>query len=254
MSLFITCLVDQFYPEVGTSVVQLLRRHGCEVDFPATQTCCGQPAFNSGYVKPAREAALNHLAAFEDAEYIVSPSGSCTGMIRHYYHELFSDEPAMASRVDAMAARTYEFSQFLVNILGVDDVGARFPFRVTYHPSCHASRILGAVDEPMRLLSKVHDMELVPLTNAQDCCGFGGTFSGQDIQRVRSHGRRKVGQYRQDARCGLPHLVGTDMGCLMNIAGSMSRRGVPIKAIHLAQLLAGEVAAKPSMAPTGTRR
>ncbi|MFC4545760.1 (Fe-S)-binding protein, partial [Paenactinomyces guangxiensis] len=150
VSLFITCLADQFFPDVGESMVRLLYRHGAEVDFPESQTCCGQPAFNSGYVNEARQVALTMLDAFEDSQYVVSPSGSCTGMIHHYYPELFRDDPVNLNRVEQLIKKTFEFSQFFVNVLGMDDIGASFPYTVTYHPSCHGSRLLGVKEEPYR--------------------------------------------------------------------------------------------------------
>jgi L-lactate dehydrogenase complex protein LldE len=234
VSLFITCLADQFFPNVGVATVRLLRRHGCTVDFPRTQTCCGQPAFNSGYVNEARRVAVTLLDAFDDADYVVSPSGSCVGMIHHYYPELFRDDTELLERIRGLIDKTYEFSQFMVNVLGVTDVGGVFPHRVTYHPSCHGSRLLGVKDEPMSLLKSISEIELVPLPHAEDCCGFGGTFavkmsemSGAMVEEKADHVMETEASY----------LVGTDMGCLMNIAGHLKRRGERIKAMHLSELL-----------------
>jgi len=234
VSLFITCIVDQVYPDVGVSMVRLLRRLGCEVDFPSTQTCCGQPCFNSGYVKEARTIAVNHLKAFEGADYIVSPSGSCTGMVHHYYGELFADDPALAARAAKVAERSYEFSSFLVNVLGVTDVGATCPHTVTFHPSCHASRLLGVKTEPLTLLENVKDISLKPLPYANDCCGFGGTFS---IKMADVSGAMVSEKVDHVGETGAEYLVGTDMGCLVNIGGHMKRRGMSTKVMHLAQFL-----------------
>ncbi len=234
VSLFITCLVDQLYPQVGVSMVRLLRRLGCTVEFPAAQTCCGQPAFNGGYVDEARSVARTMLDAFEDAEYVVTPSGSCAGMVHHYYPELFAGRSDLAKRAERLKHNTYEFSQFLVNVLGKTDVGASFPHRVTYHPSCHGARLLGVQDEPLALLRAVRRLELVPLPNAEDCCGFGGTFAVKLGDISGAMVREKVDHVLETSP---QYLVGTDMGCLMNIAGHLTQRGAPVKSIHLAELL-----------------
>jgi L-lactate dehydrogenase complex protein LldE len=234
VALFITCLADQIYPEVGLSTLRLLQRLGCQVDFPEAQRCCGQPAFNSGYVEEARAVARSLLDAFEDAEYVVSPSGSCTGMIRHYFGELFASVPELGERAEALARKTYELSQFLVQVLAVSDVGAHFPHRVTYHASCHGARLLGAKEEPLTLLSKVGGLELVPLVRCEDCCGFGGTFAVKLASISAAMVDEKVDHV---LRTQAEYLVGTDMGCLMNIAGRLDRRGAKVGVLHLAQVL-----------------
>ena len=234
VSLFVTCLVDQFFPDAGSSTVRLLRRYGCDVSFPAGQTCCGQPAFNSGYVAAAHEAARNHYKNFADAEYIVSPSGSCTGMVHHYYNELFADEPEMLQKVSAMVDRTYEFSQFMVNVLGIEDVGGTFPHRVTYHPACHGMRLLGIKEEPMRLLRAIRGIDLVELPKGEDCCGFGGTFSVK-LSDISGAMVTEKSEHVEETRA--EYLVSTDMGCLMNINGNLRRRGSKVKILHLAELL-----------------
>jgi L-lactate dehydrogenase complex protein LldE len=233
-SLFITCLGDQMFPEVGLSVVRVLRRLGCEVDFPEAQVCCGQPAFNTGYRDDARRVAHALLDAFEASEYVISPSGSCVGMIHHYYEELFRDDLAMLQRAREFRDKTHEFSQFLRNVLGVDALPARFAEPVTYHASCHGSRLLGARDEPLALLRLVQGIELRPLERCEDCCGFGGTFSVKLSDLSAAMADEKVTHV---AATGARFLVGTDMGCLMNIAGRMKRRRVEIEPLHLAQLL-----------------
>jgi L-lactate dehydrogenase complex protein LldE len=234
VSLFVTCLADQLFPEVGLSVVRILRGLGCEVDFPEGQVCCGQPAYNSGYPEQARKVAVPLIEAFEQAEYVVSPSGSCAGMIRHYYPALFRDDPELSERARRFAAKVHEFSEFVVQVLGVEDLGARFPERVTYHASCHGSRLLGVKDEPLRLLSNVDELDFVPLRRCEDCCGFGGTFS---VKLADVSGAMVDEKLDQIVETGADWVVGTDMGCLMNIAGRIARRRLPIRTLHLAELL-----------------
>lgn len=234
VSLFITCLADQFYPEVGESVVRLLHRYGCEVDFPETQTCCGQPAFNSGYQDEAREVARNLIRAFERSDYVVSPSGSCTGMVHHYYPQLFENEPEWKVKAEAFIAKTYEFSQFLVNVLGVKDLGAELPEKATYHPSCHATRLLGVREEPGVLLANVKGLELIELPKKEDCCGFGGTFSVKMADMSEAMVCEKAGHV---CATGANVLIGSDMGCLMNIDGRLNKENKPVRVMHLAQVL-----------------
>ena len=226
--------MDQLYPDVGVSAVRLLQRLGCDVSFPKGQTCCGQPAFNSGYVDSARQVALNNLKTFEKADYVVSPSGSCAGMVHHYYHDLFKDNPRLAADAQSLADRTYELSQSILNDLKVTDVGARFPHTVAYHPSCHGSRLLGVKTEPMQLLKSVRDIEILPIAKSQDCCGFGGTFA---VKMADVSGAMVGEKVDCIASTDADYLVGADMGCLMNISGAMRRRGLPTQALHLAQLL-----------------
>jgi L-lactate dehydrogenase complex protein LldE len=233
ISLFITCLCDAIYPRVGEAMVRLLARFGVRPEFPSVQTCCGQPAFNSGYWNEARAAARTLLDAFEDSDFVVSPSGSCVYMI-HHYRELFRDEPAELARVEDLRRKTYEFTQFLVGVLGVTDVGATFPHRVTFHPSCHGSRLLGVREEPLKLLENVKGLEFVPLPYAEDCCGFGGTFSVKmsDISGAMV-GEKADHVLETEAEV----LTGLDMGCLMNIGGHLRHRGQPVRVLHLAELL-----------------
>ncbi|MFK7692896.1 (Fe-S)-binding protein [Paenibacillus sp. HJGM_3] len=241
VSLFITCLADQLYPEVGESVVRLLHRYGCEVDFPALQTCCGQPAFNSGYQDEAREVARQWIRAFERSDYIVSPSGSCTGMVHHYYPDLFQAEPEWKAKAEALIERTYEFSQFLVQVLGITDLEAKFPHKVTYHPSCHAMRLLGVREEPLALLNRIEGMEFVELPRKDDCCGFGGTFAVKMADMSEAMVCEKASCV---CETGAEVLVGTDMGCLMNIQGRLNKEGKPIRVMHLAELLEEGVKAR----------
>lgn len=234
VSLFITCLADQCFPEVGVSTVRLLRRLGCDVDFPRAQTCCGQPMYNGGFTSEARSVARTMLDAFESAEYVVTPSGSCASMVHHGLPDLFAGEADLARRAQELAHKTFELSQFLVHVLGVEDVGARFPHRATYHAACHGARLLGAKDEPLRLLRNVKGLVLVPLARAEDCCGFGGLFAVKlpDISGAMA-GEKADRVLETEAE----YLVSTDMGCLAHIGGHLAQRGTPVPTLHLAQVL-----------------
>ncbi|OBZ13038.1 (Fe-S)-binding protein [Bacillus sp. FJAT-26390] len=233
VSLFITCLSDALYPRVGEAMVRLLAKYGVTLAFPTVQTCCGQPAFNSGYWKEARESAKTILDAFEDSDFVISPSGSCTGMI-HHYPKLFEDDPVMLKRANKLQSKSYEFTQFLVQVLGVTDIGAAFPHKVTYHPSCHGSRILGVKDEPLALIRNVKGLELVPLPFAEDCCGFGGTFA---VKMADISGAMVTEKVDHVLETEAEVLVGLDMACLLNIAGNLRYRNEPVRVMHLAELL-----------------
>ena len=230
----ITCLGDALYPGVGESVVKVLRGLGVTVDFPARQTCCGQPAFNSGYVDDARRSARAFIDAFADSEHVVSISGSCTAMVRHHYPDLFPEGPERR-RAESLAARTHEFSQFLVDVLEVDELPVAFPTMVTMHHSCHTMRLLGVKDGPERLLGMVDGLEYRPLPRARECCGFGGTFAVKMAAISAAMVDRKVDHVLET---GAGVLVGLDMSCLMNIGGRLHRRGAPVVTKHLAELLA----------------
>ncbi len=233
VSLLVTCLSDTFFPDVGVATVRLLRRLGVDVDFPAAQTCCGQPHFNSGYHGEARALAKHTIQAFASSPLVVVPSGSCAAMVKLEYPELFHDDPAWHARAADFAARTHELSCFLVRTLGVEDVGARFEGRVTYHMACHL-RGLGAMTEPERLLRKVRGLELVALERADECCGFGGSFS---VRYPGISGAMVTDKAAFVERAGVDAVVATDAGCLMNIAGCLRRRGSRVKALHLAEVL-----------------
>jgi L-lactate dehydrogenase complex protein LldE len=234
VSIFITCLCDTVYPRVGEAMARLLMRTGIRPDFPEIQTCCGQPAFNSGYWPEARKAAETILRAFETSDFVVAPSGSCVSMIHHYFPVLFRDDVHLLRKVRALADKTFEFSQFFVRVLGIDDLGASFPHKVTYHPSCHGSRILGVKEDPLVLLSHVKGLELVPLPFAEDCCGFGGTFS---VKMSDLSGAMVDEKTEHVLETEAEVLVGLDMGCLMNIEGRLIRRGKRLRVMHLAELL-----------------
>lgn len=234
VSLFVTCLTDTFFPDVGEAVVHLLRRHGASVDFPMAQTCCGQPAWNSGHHAEARALADHFIDTFAASEYIVTPSGSCAGMIRYYYPEIYRQDGAAYERAVAVTARVYEFSEFMVKVLGVQDVGARYRSRAVYHASCHMSRELGVTDEPLTLLRHVRDLDLVEMPRADLCCGFGGAFSVKLPEISTAMADEKCGHV---ASTGAELLVGSDGGCLMQLAGRMERLGMPVRTMHLAELL-----------------
>ncbi|HEX8848767.1 MAG TPA: (Fe-S)-binding protein [Gemmatimonadaceae bacterium] len=235
VSLFVTCIVDQLWPSIGVSTVAVLRGVGCEVRFDPRQTCCGQPAFNTGYRDDARALARRFITILEesDADAIVSPSGSCSAMLKHY-PELF-DDAEWRDRAAAVAARTHELSDFLVNRLGVEDVGASFAGRVGWHDACHALRDLRLRAEPRRLLARVRGLELVELANADGCCGFGGTFAVK-----QPHISVAIADDKIDAieRAAVDVVASADASCLMQLGGRLSRRGSPVRALHLAELLA----------------
>jgi L-lactate dehydrogenase complex protein LldE len=236
--LFITCLAEQFFPGVLTRMVGLLERLRVEVSFPDAQTCCGQPFFNTGYRTQARELALKWLEVFGRTEgFIVSPSGSCVDMVRHHFPHLFPLDSPEHRRAVEVAARTVEFTQFLVNELKVTDVGARFPRKVTYHASCHLLRGLGVREEPKLLLAKVQGLELIPLEGEETCCGFGGAFSVIYPEVSKAMMEAKI---RAITGSGAEAVVACDAGCLMNIAGGLRRAKSPVRALHLIEVLADE--------------
>jgi L-lactate dehydrogenase complex protein LldE len=234
ITLFIQCLVDAVVPEVGEAMVSVLRRLGLELDCPTNQTCCGQPAFNSGYRREARVAARRFIEIFENAETIVSPSGSCVNMVRNHYAELFRDEPRWRERAEAIASRTYEFTEFLVDVLKVEDVGACYRGRITYHDSCHLLRGIRVQEQPRKLLRRVDGAEFVEMKNSDYCCGFGGAFA---VKYPDISGAMVNDKVDHIVNAGADTVVGCDMGCLLNIAGAVSRRGLPIKTMHMAQIL-----------------
>lgn len=238
-SLFVTCIVDNFYPTVGESVVRILRKHGVSVDFPEQQTCCGQPAFNAGYWDEARAVAQNLIMAFEKSEAVVCPSGSCVAMIKHDYPMLFNDDPVWQPRMQELAAKTYEFTQFLVNVLKVEDLGAKRNVKAVYHPSCHATRLMGIQQEPLKLLRHIEGLQLLDLPHADQCCGFGGTFSVKMPAVSVEMVEEKV---QNILSTGAEIVTGVDLGCLMNIGGRLEKGGHSVRIVHIADLLAGGMA------------
>ena len=235
VQLLVTCLVDTFFPEVGLAMVDVLRRAGAEVDFPRDQTCCGQPSFNAGLRTDARRIAKHTIKVFEAAEGdIVLPSGSCAHMIRHNYPELFSEDAPWLRRAQAMAARTYEFTEYLVDILGITDAGARWDGPLAYHPTCHLHRGLGIDRQPRALLANVADAEVRELPEAEDCCGFGGIFSVEHPELSAEMLKRKITNLESTHS---PTLVVCDAGCLMHIQGGLHRNGKQQQVVHIAQVL-----------------
>jgi L-lactate dehydrogenase complex protein LldE len=233
VSLMITCLGDALFPEVGVATIRLLRRLGIEIDFPQAQTCCGQPHFNSGFADAARDLARHTIQAFDNGQPVVTPSGSCAAMVKLEYPELFHGDRVWHARANDLAQRTYELSSFLIHVLGIEDVGARFDGKATYHMACHL-RGLGVTTEPESLLRRVRGLELLPLERFDECCGFGGSFSVRypEISGAMVHDKAKFIE-----QSGADAVVATDAGCLMNIAGCLRRRGSKLRALHLAQVL-----------------
>lgn len=236
--MFITCLVDQLWPSVGTSAVEVLRRAGCEVVFDERQTCCGQPAFNTGYRAEARKLARRFIEIFEEtgADAVVSPSGSCTAMV-HHFDVLFGDDHHWRERARSLAARTHEFGSFLVNVLKVEDVGASFNGRVTWHDACHGLRDLNIYSEPRRLIGNVRGAEYVELANADSCCGFGGTFSVKYPEISVAILDNKIDAIE---KAEVRAVVSADASCLMQIGGRLARNNSAVQAMHLAELLAAK--------------
>ncbi|MBI3696910.1 MAG: (Fe-S)-binding protein [Acidobacteria bacterium] len=234
VSLFVTCLVDQLFPHVGLAMADVLERLGYEVDFPEAQTCCGQPAFNSGFRGEARVVARHFLRVFRDADYIVCPSGSCTSMVRQHYAEIFHRDTESLAASRALAPKVFEFSEFLLQVAKREDVGARFDGVVTYHDSCHSLRELAIQEQPRRLLRSVRGLELREMDIAEECCGFGGTFAVKfdDVSASMLHS--KIESIR---RTGAEAVVSIDPSCLMQIQGGLSRAGLSIRTLHLAEVL-----------------
>jgi L-lactate dehydrogenase complex protein LldE len=233
--LYITCIIDTLYPETGEAVVRILEKAGVKVSFPPGQTCCGQPAFNAGLRQQARKMAIQTIRAFESySGPVVIPSGSCASMIRHSYPELFTGDPKWLPRAQALAERSYEFSEFLVDVLGITDLGCRYKGRITYHSSCHLLRGLGVDRQPRRLLAAVKDVELVELPETSDCCGFGGVFSVEHPEISTAMLERKIANIE---RSGADLVVACDAGCVTNINGGLHRRHKTPRAVHIADLL-----------------
>jgi L-lactate dehydrogenase complex protein LldE len=230
ISLFIPCFVDQVCPQVAVDMVRVLRRIGCEISFAEEQTCCGQPAFNTGYWDDARPVAERLLRVFDKAEVVVGPSGSCVTMVRKFYPRLIPDG-------DAAVGKFYEFSEFLTEVAKVDDVGAAFAHKVTVHDSCHALRELGIKSGPRKLLQKVRGLDLVEMRNAEECCGFGGTFSVKFGMISAGMGGVKTGNAEAT---GADYVTSLDPSCLMHLDGVLRKKGSPMRTIHLASILASE--------------
>jgi L-lactate dehydrogenase complex protein LldE len=242
IALFVTCLGDVLYPSVGKSTVAVLERLGHQVVFPADQTCCGQMHTNTGYARNAAGLVKHHVEVFERAlaqgcEAIVAPSGSCVGSVRHQHADVArrAGDERLAERAEAVAARTFELSELLVDVLGVEDVGAAYPHRVTYHPTCHSLRMLHVGDKPLRLLRRVRDLDLVELPAADSCCGFGGTFA---IKNAATSTAMLTDKMRAVLDTGAEVVTAGDASCLMHIGGGLSRLDAGVRTVHLAEILA----------------
>jgi len=236
VGLFVTCMVDLMRPSVGFAALRLLERAGAHVVVPANQTCCGQPAYNSGDFADARAIAQDVIAAFQDYDHVVAPSGSCAGMIRVHYPDLFKDDADWLARAEDLAGRTFELSQYLADHLDWSQPSADFPHTVAYHDSCASRRELGVVDQPRALLATLPGVELQEIADNETCCGFGGLFSVKFPDVSGAITDAKV-QMIEDT--GAEVLVGADLGCLTNMAGKLKRRGSKVRVFHLAEVLAG---------------
>jgi L-lactate dehydrogenase complex protein LldE len=235
VQLFITCLIDSFYPQTGEAVVEILQRLGVGVEFAPDQTCCGQPNFNAGLRAEARSIAEHTIRVFEKTSGdIVTPSGSCAHMFKHGYPELFQDDPDWLSRAQTMAGRVYEFTEYLVDKLGITDVGARWNGVLTFHSSCHTLRGMNIDRQPRALLANVSDAQIIDLPHADECCGFGGIFSMEHPELSAEWLKRKIG-YLESTHS--PTLVVTDAGCMMHIAGGLHRQQKSQQVVHIAEIL-----------------
>ena len=248
VGLFVTCLVDLMRPAVGFAAVKLLEDAGCDVVVPAAQTCCGQPAYNSGDTKDAKPLARQVIAAFADVDYVVVPSGSCAGTIKVHYPEMFADEPEMVAKVEALAARTFELTTFLAEIRKVGPIAGRLAATATYHDSCSGLRELGVKAQPRALLTGIEELSIVELAGPETCCGFGGLF----CVKYPPISAKMVDAKADDVLAtGADLVLGGDMGCLMNIAGRLQRRGATVQVRHVAEVLAGTCADTPAIGEKG---
>lgn len=236
VGLFVTCLVDLMRPSVGFAAVRLLEQAGCRVEVPGAQTCCGQPAFNSGDFEHARRIARELIRTFEAFDYLVAPSGSCMGMIKVHYARLFEGDSEWLPRAQALSARSYELTSFLTDVLGVEGTGARCTARLTYHDSCSALRELGIRAQPRQLLAAVAGLDLVEREDAAVCCGFGGLFC---VKYPEISTKMVSDKASSVVASGADMLTGGDLGCLLNIAGRLRREGSPVRVFHVAEILAG---------------
>lgn len=249
VGLFATCLVDLMRPSVGFATAELLLRAGCRVEVPAAQTCCGQPAYNSGDNADTAEIAKRTIAAFEGFDYVVAPSGSCAGMLKEHYPQVLEDDGAWRDRAAAFAGKVFELTQFLADVVTIPDLDATHDAAVTYHDSCSGLRELGIKAQPRRLLAQVEGLSLVEGEEAESCCGFGGLFCVKYPDVSTGMVDRKVADLE---KTGAGLVLGGDLGCLMNIAGRLKRQGVGIEARHVAEVLAGATDAPPIGAAAGS--
>lgn len=242
IALFVTCLVDLYRPSVGFAALRLLEQAGCQVEVPHTQTCCGQPAFNTGDRATARDLARAVIDAFQGFDHVVAPSGSCAGMIAHHFPSLFDDDPGYRAKAEALAGRTHELVSFLVDVMGMERVAASYGDRVTYHDSCAGLREMGVKAQPRRLLDSVQGLSLTEMADPEICCGFGGTFC---VKYPDISTRMVTDKCRDIAATGAGTLLAGDMGCLLNMAGRLKREGSAVKVRHVAEVLAGMAAEVP---------
>ncbi len=238
VDIFIPCFIDQLYPETGESFVKILEHAGCEVNYNPEQTCCGQPSFNSGYWKETRTLATKFLNDFESADIIVSPSASCTGFIKNYYKKLFEEDKKQLDKVNEITPRIFEFSDFLVNQIKKTEFGSVFPHKVTFHDSCAGMREYGIKTEPRRLLESVNGLELIEMDDTTTCCGFGGTFAAKFHSISTAMTEQKV---EHALKTGAEYIVSTEASCLMNIQSYINKQKLPIKTIHLADVLSSGI-------------
>ena len=238
IALFVTCVGDAVFPQVGIATVGLLERLGHTVEFPDGQTCCGQLHFNTGYRREALSLARRFVTVFRDAEVVVAPSASCVAMVRHFYPSLARDagDTSLGRKIEELVPRVHELSELLVGPLGLEDVGAALPARVAYHPTCHSLRALRLGDGPVRLLGSVRGVELVDLPRADECCGFGGTFAVKNPETSSAILDDKIDAVVES---GAQVVTAVDMSCLMQIGGALSRRRIDVRPLHLAEILAG---------------
>lgn len=235
VSLLIPCLIDQFHPQVGKNAVRVLKKVGLEVHYPEEQICCGLPFLNSGYWKKTIPIARNTIQAFNNSDIVVAPSGSCVSMIRNHYAELFRDDPVWQGRAQELSQKVYEFSEFLIRVVQVEDTGATFKGKVAYHDSCQVLRGLRVSSEPRRLLRGVRGLELVEMEGSDLCCGFGDIFSFRNPHIARAMVEEKIRKIRES---GAEIVTGCEIGCLMHMAACLRQRGIPVGTVHLADILA----------------
>ena len=240
-SLFVTCIIDQIYPEVGESTVRVLRRLGVDIDFPAGQTCCGQPAFNSGFWNDTKPLASRTIDLLQSDRYVVVPSGSCASMLRVFYAELFHDEPEMHNRIASLASRTFELSEFIVDVLGISDLSpytshdpTKATRKITYHEGCHLRRELGVLTQPRTLLESLPGVDLVEMEQSEVCCGFGGTFS---VKYPEISGAMLADKLHYAGSTGADAITACDSSCLMHIGGGITKQAIDMQPLHLAEIL-----------------
>jgi L-lactate dehydrogenase complex protein LldE len=242
VGLFVTCLVDLFRPSVGFATVRLLERAGCRVSVPAEQTCCGQPAFSQGAREEARALARQVIETFSGFDYVVLPSGSCAATLRRHYPELLADDPAWANRARALSERTHELTSFLADVMQFTEINTVYDGKVAYHDSCSGLRELGIREQPRRLLGLIDGLHETPLANPEGCCGFGGAFC---VKYPGISDRLATDKSRQVVESGADLLLGGDLGCLLNLAGTLRRQGATTEVRHVAEVLADQIEAPP---------